>query len=311
MAILFRRNRIQAKCSKDKMHVTRNLIPTQQNGIKEERSLNLYLDGRENELLMGFKDAVDNHNTSAVFIFDGRSGMGKSTKMIQAGVTLDENFGLHKIHFTPKTFLEGDEKTGKVGLANAKAGDFIAFDEAMLISNRSAMSQINKMIIQSMSMIRSKRIYVAFCVNSIFDLDKNLCLHRADCLFHLYGQTLKDRGRFATFFKGRDGIDRLKSLYLHGKKYYDYSKPQANFIGRFTKEFVIDESLYEIEKQKGVNAFLRGTGKKNFDRNEFMLKLKEKGMTNPEIAEIVGLTRQEVWNILRDSEETVKSQGLK
>jgi len=280
------------------MHVIRKLVPTEVNGIKEKRTLNLYLDGREHDLLMGFKEAVDRHNTSAVFIFDGRSGMGKTTKQNQWGIALDPNFGLHKIHFTPQTFLEGDDKTGKVGLANAKIGDFICFDEAMLISNRSAMSQVNKMIIQGMSMIRSKRIYVGFCVNSLFDIDRNLCLHRADCLIHLYGQTLKDRGRFAVFFKGRDGTDRLKSLYLYGKKFYDYSKPHSNFIGSFTKEFVVDEDKYEVEKQKGVNAFLRGTSRRNWDRDQSILKMSKKGLSQREIGEIIGVTHQQVSRIL-------------
>ena len=285
------------------MHVIRKLKPTEVNGIKEARTLNLYLDGREHELLMGFQNAVKNYCTSVVFLFDGRSGMGKTTKLIQAGITLDNNFGLHKIHTIPKTFLEGDEKAGKVGLANAVEGDFIAFDEAMIISNRSAMSQVNKMIIQAMAMIRSKRIYVGFCVNSIFDLDKNLVLHRADVLYHLYGSNLIDRGRFACFFRGKDGIDRIKSLYLYGKKYYDYSKPHSNFVGRFTKEFVIDEKLYEIEKQKGINAFLRGAGKKTFERDIFIAKLKEKGLSNIEIGEIIGLDRSQVWRILSTGQE--------
>jgi len=284
------------------MHIIRKLEPNEVNGITERRTLNLYQDGRLNELLAGLRNAVQNHNTSAVMIWDGRSGMGKTTLAIQNAIALDENFGLHKIHFTPRTFLEGDEN-GKVGLANAKKGDFILFDEAMLISNRSAMSSINKMIIQAMSMIRSKTIYVGFCVNSIFDLDKNLVLHRADCLFHLYGQTLTDRGRFASFFRGRDGIDRLKQLYLYGKKFYDYSKPRSNFVGRFTKEFVVDEKLYEKEKQIGVNAFLKGFEKKTFDRNLFIHKLKEKGLTNQEIGEIVGLDRSQVWRILQESPE--------
>lgn len=216
----------------------------------------LYVDGALNQLLEGFSNAVENHNTSVVLIVDGRSGMGKTTLSNQIGINLDSNFNLNKIHYSPKTFLEGGD--GKVGLQNAKEGDFILFDEAMLISNRSVLSSINRMIIQAMSMIRSKRIYVCFCVNSIFDLDRNLAISRADLLLHVYGETLISRGRFASFFRGKDGVDRIKELYLLGKKFYNYNRPKANFIGRFTKEFVVNELEYERQKQKGVNDFLSG-----------------------------------------------------
>lgn len=210
----------------------------------------VYIDGYYKQLLDDFKDAVEKHNTSIVIIFDGKSGKGKTTLSNQTGNYLDPNFDLKNIYYEPETFLKG--------LADAKPGSYHSFDEAMIISSRSAMSTVNKMIIQAMSMIRSKRIYVSFCVNSIFDLDKNLVLSRADALMHVYGEGLVDRGRFATFFKAKgDNFDRVKLLYLHGKKYYDYSKPRANFIGRFVKEFIVNEKKYEVEKQIAIDKFLK------------------------------------------------------
>lgn len=213
----------------------------------------IYMDGTYHQLLMGFKNAVYNFNTSVVIIFDGRSGMGKTTLSNQTGIVLDPNFDLPKIYYTPETFLDA--------LANANKGDYICFDEAMLLSNRNAVSAINKMVIIAMSMIRSKQIFVSFCVNSIFDLDRNLAISRADLLCHIYGQNLIDRGHFCAFFKGKDGIDRIKDLYLKGKKYYDYSRPKANLIGSFTPNFIVDQVEYEKRKQDGVNSFLRGTEK--------------------------------------------------
>ncbi len=215
----------------------------------EKENKKIYIDGYYKQLLDDFKDAVMNHNTSIVFIIDGKSGKGKTTLANQTGKYLDPNFGLKNIFYDPEEFLKG--------LVNAKPGDYFSFDEAMIISSRSAMSQVNKMIIQAMSMIRSKRIYVTFCVNAVFDLDRNLVLSRADVLLHVYGEGLVDRGRFAAFFKSKgDQRDRLKELYLFGKKFYDYKKPRANFIGRFTKKFVVDEKKYEAEKQIAINKFL-------------------------------------------------------
>jgi hypothetical protein len=208
-----------------------------------------YIDGYYKQLLDDFKDAVLKHNTSIVIIIDGKSGKGKTTLSNQTGDYLSPTFKLGCIYYDPEEFLKG--------LAKTKKGDFISFDEAMILSSRSAMSVVNKMVIQAMSMIRSKNIFVTFCVNSVFDLDRNLVLSRADALLHVYGEGLTDRGRFAAFFKAKgDQFDRLKFLYLYGKKYYSYSKPKANFIGRFVKDFVVDEKVYEAEKQKAIDKFL-------------------------------------------------------
>lgn len=290
-----RKRKASRRC---KMKINLNLQPNKINGISLSGEQTLYFDGQLFEIIEGFKNAVELHNTSAVLLVDGRSGTGKTTLSSQIAFGLDKDFGLHKIHFTPKSFLEGNEDGSKIGLSNCKKGDCIIFDEAMLVSNRASMSQINKMVIQAMSMIRSKRIYVIFNVNSIFDIDKNLALHRSDILLHVYGQTLRDRGRFSAFFRAKDGYDRLKMLYLFGKKFYDYSRPKANFIGRFTKKFLIDEKMYENEKQKGINEFLKGSTKKSYDRDKVIMKMKENGTSSSEIAILFGLSRRQVNHII-------------
>lgn len=255
------------------------------------------MDGYLKELLDAFKDAVTRKNVSVVIIADGKSGMGKTTILNQCGIYLDPNYNLEKIYYEPKSFLEG--------LAAAKQGDFLLFDEAMLISNRSALSEINKMVIIAMSMIRSKRIFVAFAVNSLFDLDRNLSLHRADLLIHVYsGESQFDRGRFCAFFRAKDGIDRLKILYLYGKKFYDYSKPQANFYGVFPDYFVIDPLEYERRKQKSINDFLYGRErilKSQKSRNRLIRWIYDKNFADKnELSLISGLQLRQIYNILRD-----------
>ena len=232
-------------------------------------------------------------------VIDGRSGMGKTTLANQIAMTLDKNYGLHKIFYTPETFLEA--------LKTAKKGDCLMFDEAMLISSRSALSSINKMIVQAMSMIRSKKIYIIFCVNSIFDLDKNLAISRADILFHVYGKSLIDRGHALAFFKGQDGKNRILELYLNGKKYYSYKTPPANFRAKFVKEFVVDEVLYEKNKQTGVNDFLTvsagsRTAKTFQDRNALIKVLNEMGLTPNQIAEKTKITLSTIHKVLRKPE---------
>lgn len=210
-------------------------------------------------LLDGFKWAIHNKKQSAVAIVDGRSGMGKTTLSFQMAKYMTPDFSLDNVHFTPQSFLEA--------LTRTKKGDTIIFDEAMLLSSRAALSQINRMIVIAMSMIRSKNLFIIFNVNSIFDLDRNLALSRADLLLHCYGDSLTDKGKFLAFFKGGDGIDRIKQLYINGKKYYSYGMPKANFNTTFSSYFVLNEEEYETKKQVGVNNFLKGQS--NSEKNKY------------------------------------------
>jgi len=263
-----------------------NLIPAEERARVE--ALPYRLPSKLRDLLDAYKWAVAKKNTSAVFIIDGRSGMGKTTLSCLIGKYCYEGFNLEHVCFTPEQFLET--------LSKAVPGSVVIFDEALLISNRSAMSQINRMIVMAMSMIRSKRIIVIFIVNSIFDLDRNLALSRADLLLNVYGDSLTDRGKFMAFFKGMDGIDRIKLLYLYGKKYYDYGRPKSNFNTTFPNHFALDEAEYERKKQDGVNKFLnsgtagkigRAESKARASRDSLILWIrKNTELTIEQIAEI-------------------------
>lgn len=252
------------------------------------------------EILDGFKWAIHYKKQSAVMIVDGRSGMGKTTISFQTGSYMSPNFSLDCVHFTPESFLEG--------LTKVKKGDVIIFDEAMLLSSRAALSTINRMIVIAMSMIRSKNILVIFNVNSIFDLDRNLALSRADLLLHCYGDSLTDKGRFLAFFKGGDGMDRIKMLYIYGKKFYSYSNPKSNFNTSFSSYFVLDEVEYERRKQIGVDKFLKG-GKKDVyskfmqSRDKlirYVYENKEKlDLTQEKIGEIANINRTTIIESLK------------
>jgi hypothetical protein len=249
------------------------------------------------QLLDGFKWAIMEKNQSAVTIVDGRSGMGKTTLSFQMASYMSPNFSLNDVYFSPEKFLDG--------LSNTKKGErkVLVFDEAMLLSSRAALSAMNRMIVVAMSMIRSKNVFIIFNVNSIFDIDKNLALSRADLLLHCYGDSLTDKGKFLAFFKGGDGMDRIKDLYINGKKYYSYGKPKANFYSTFSSHFTLDEDEYENKKQEGINKFLSGSqsklGNKHLQtRDNAVRKLYElNNMTQDEIAEVVGVSPRTVQRI--------------
>jgi len=253
-------------------------------------------------LMDGFKWAINFKNQSAVVVVDGRSGMGKTTLSLQMASYMSKSFNIDYIYYTPDKFV--------AALQVAKKGDTLVFDEAMLLSSRAALSQINRMIVIAMSMIRSKNLFIIFNVNSIFDLDKNLALSRADLLLHCYGDSLTDKGKFLAFFKGGDGQDRIKDLYINGKKYYSYSHPKSNFYTTFSSYFVVDVNEYEKRKQEGVNKFLSGSqsklGNKNMEarnravRTMYDLKDSEgkRLYTQEKVAEMLGLGARTVFEIV-------------
>jgi hypothetical protein len=253
------------------------------------------------EIINGFKWAMHSKKQSAVMIIDGRSGMGKTTLSSQVGLYIDPDFNLENIYFTPDKFLEG--------LSKAKKGETLVFDEAMLLSSRAALSQINRMIVIAMSMIRSKNLLIIFNVNSVFDLDRNLALSRADLLLHCYGDSLTDKGKFLAFFKGGDGQDRIKQLYIYGKKYYSYSHPKSNFNARFSSFFTVDDDEYEAKKQIGVTAFLTGSktqvAKKDKDARDRYIRYlyKNTDLTQEMIAELGDIGSKTVWNSLHREEK--------
>jgi len=248
------------------------------------------------DILYGFKYCIHEKNISITMVVDGRSGMGKTTLSGQIGLYCDPNFSLEKVFFTPDEFL--------VGLSNAKQGDVIIFDEGMRLSSRSSLNAINKMVVVAMSMVRSKNIIVIFNINSIFDLDRNLALHRCDLLLHVYSHSFVDRGRFMAFFKSEDQRERIKELCLLGKKFYSYSRPKANFFATFPKHFVYNEKKYEAKKQQGVNEFLKGDSsresltKKSRDNLIFWVK-QNTDLTTFQIAEITGVTTRTITSVLK------------
>jgi len=111
------------------------------------------------------------------------------------------------------------------------------------------MSQLNRAIVIMMSQIRSKQLFIFFNLPSIFDLDRNLSLFRANILLHVYCDQFGRRGKYMLF-----GEDRLKTLYLLGKKYYNYNRPRCNLLARFPKRFVLDFDKYARKKQQAIQS---------------------------------------------------------
>lgn len=180
------------------------------------------------------------HRRSDLFIIvDGPVGSGKSTLSFQCAKWFDPTFDLSRVVFSVEDFLRV--------LIEAKPGQSVVFDEAIIVNSRSALTEFNKMIIIAMTQIRSKGLYIFFNIPSLFDLDRNLVLNRCHLLLHCFQDRFGDRGKYIVFDR-----DKLKLLYLKGKKLYTYGYPKANFTGKFTEYFFLDREEYEKKKQSEI-----------------------------------------------------------
>jgi len=241
-------------------------------------------------------DRVENRNFDFVIALDGMERWGKTTLGLQFAFYLDPTFCLDRVVFDPETFLKVIKK--------AKKGQCIVYDESTGISSRSSLSTWNKRIVNIISQIGSKNLYIIFILPSIFELDKYLSLHRCSMLVHIDHRS-GERGNYWVYDRAR-----LKFLYLYGKKFYTYSKPKCNFAGRFTKPFLLDEKKYEKKKQAAIIM----VGEKPVTRrqqiwmsqrnNAIKIVLDRKLMTRVELSkQLKGINSSQVGDIYRNMTE--------
>jgi len=180
------------------------------------------------------------HRRSDLFVIvDGPVGSGKSTLSFQSALWFDPSFNLDRVVFSVDDFLNA--------IIKAKPGQAVVFDEAIIVNSRSALTEFNKKIIIAMTQIRSKGLYIFFNIPSVFDLDRNLVLNRCHLLLHCFQNRFGDRGKYIVF-----DHEKLKYLYLKGKKLYSYAYPKANFTGNFTEFFPLNRKKYENKKQEEI-----------------------------------------------------------
>ena len=240
-----------------------------------------------------FKKVMDEKYMASICI-DGRPGSGKSTLYSQIAYYLNylnnKKLTLDQLSFNIPQFKEMVQK--------ATPGNCCCLDEAIDASSRTAMSQRNILLVKLMAQVRSKRLFLFFNLPSIFDLDRNIALHRIDLLIHCPSESFEKRGRFVAYF-GKN----IKSLYLNGKKTYSYSS-RFNFRGTFTQRFCLNEKEYEERKQTAVNSIDNITKPREtqkIGRDNLIKHLREsQKLTYKQIAEIVGnISSEEVGCVCR------------
>ena len=246
-----------------------------------------YMDGY---LRTALEDLQSNlrKNYDAFVIISGREGFGKSTLAAQIAIAMDSTYNLSRCCFTPKQFVEASEK--------AEEYQAVVFDETMgFLSSRGSMSSFNRDLIKVFSEMRYKKLVIILCIPNFFEMDRYPALHRSEALLHVY-----KRSRFASY-----DYKKKHDLYLKGKKIYKYIVT-PNYRGRFYEYFPLNQKAYDKKKRESTQEIEqdkeRETGNSTIKQHilqQLFIEFKEKGMTQREIGEKMGISQTRVHEILR------------
>jgi len=218
------------------------------------------------------KALISKKDRDYVIIIDGEEGTGKSTFASQIAYYVDRTFNMERMCLTPSDFKEK--------IANADKAQAVVFDEAYTgLASRSALSEINKSLVEMMMEMRKKNLFVILCIPSFFYLEKYAALHRARALFHCY---FKDGnpGRYLVYNQ-----KKMRMLYLVGKKKMSYNFPSVHKKCKFWAGTPLDWTKYEEKKIEALKGKQKTSKQEKWfaERNYFIWRMKKMGKTYPEI----------------------------
>jgi len=262
----------------------------------------IYLDGYLKKNLDYLNKAV-HQNWDFVGIVTGREGAGKTTLALQTALYLNYGFCIDKVVFNEQQFIEATE--------SLPHGSSIVWDESDAASDHWA-SKIVRSVIKRLKRCRKNNYKIFLVTPTFFDFGKYFALHRASFLIDVYADGL-ERGNFRFF-----GVDKMRALYILGKKMWNMRAVKPDFVGRFTnfpKDFPIDTSdggEYDVKKDEAMKQSEKDEITPAKAITELRIKVlpklvalaESKGfkLTQKEIADIFGVDRTTISKNLRECE---------
>lgn len=200
------------------------------------------------DLMAGIKK-----NQDIIIIYTGDAGTGKTTMAMQDLLYMDPTFNLSRVCFSP-------DQTHSV-ITKATQGQAVLIDEAIIYSSRSSLTSESKKMQLIINQMRSKGLIVAFCIPSVFELDKTIVFSRCKMLVHLYFRKYAQRGTYNCYINAEaEKIDRIKEVYKNysaSRTLGKGTKPPPNYSGGFGPLFAIDKDAYEKKKAKTFKSMLK------------------------------------------------------
>jgi len=185
-----------------------------------------------------------------VYVVDGRERSGKSVFTFQQACYIDPSLvgDLSRVCFSAEEFLSAVKKTN----SSATETKCIIFDEAFRgLSSRTALSKINKKIIQALMEVGQKNLVLWIVLPSIFMLDLYPAMLRSNALFHIKKEQASSQRAFYVYSYKKKG-----QLYQAGvRKGWTYAIKTRN-KGRFSKKMPGGDDFdrkYRAKKLKAIN----------------------------------------------------------
>ncbi len=206
---------------------------------------------------------------------DGKSMMAKQDCYVMSQLC-GGKFTIDQIAWQPKQFGEL--------IDNSPFGYSILYDEGITgLDTQRTMSEVNHILRIKSTMCRKKRLFVAICIPSLFDIQKGIAVRRSFGMVKIYTDEVK-RGYFTYYNRYNK-----RKLYIKGKQFEDMDAQRGGPPSKFLKWSFIDEGEYEKRKDKAHAEVYQETdnfNKYKEQRNVLIhILYNEKGVNNRKISE--------------------------
>jgi hypothetical protein len=189
-----------------------------------------------------------------VYVVDGREGVGKSLWTIQQAAYIDptilEDEGkkiLPRICFSAEETLFAIRNT-KSDKQHTKV---IIFDEAFRgLSNKSALSRMNRVIVQTLMEMRQNNLVLFIVSPSFFLLEMYAAMIRSIALFHIYKDKKSGRRVFKVF-----NYPKKNMLYQTGIRLGWNYKIYSRFKGLFFNKYPSGDLFEAKYRKKKFDSF--------------------------------------------------------
>ncbi len=226
--------------------------------------------------------------------------VGKSVLAQQVGYYLDNSFNNWNMCLSADEF----QRKSKSLIKTNKKGVALVYDEAKFgLDARRAMETVTKTLLDFFAECGQLNAYLILVLPEFFDLKKEICLNRSVCLINCYYKGEFQRGYFEFY-----GRKQKKFLYIRGKEYYNYHVVRADFNGRFTDFYTINEKDYRKKKSE---ALITGQASRSGATSSALRKQRNNiirwmfvniDMSVKQIAEVVGMTPRGINMIVSNQE---------
>jgi len=194
-------------------------------------------------------ERMNKQNSDRVYIVDGRERVGKSTFAIQQMGYIDPDAFKDVKTFLSRVCITVEEFNET---ARAIKNGVVIFDEAFRgFSSRSALSKVNKLLIQTLMEMGQNNNILFIVLPSFFLLDMYPAILRSNALFHLdYDKKSKVR-----IFKGYNNADKNFMYRMGARKGWNYK--MTRFHGKYFSKFPGGEEFEEAYIKKKEQAFIK------------------------------------------------------